>query len=439
MAAILIVDDEPGIREFLADALASDEHETTQAADGIDALRHLHARAFDLMITDLKLPGSLDGVDLLRTARREQPEMEVIVLTAYGTVETAVEAMKLGAFDYLEKPVESPGELRLLVSRALERRKLVAKDEVQRAIRRIPPLTYGDPAMQPVAKALERVAPTNSTVLLLGESGTGKELVAEAIHQRSPRAGGPFVPVNCAAISETLMESEIFGHEKGAFTGATAARRGRLELADGGTLFLDEIGELKSELQAKLLRVLQDGRFERVGGTRTIEADVRWIAATNRDLSAMVAGGEFREDLYHRLAVFPIHLPPLRDRRQDVLPLAETLLARISAQLGRPPLRLDDGARDRILQAAWPGNVRELANALERAAILADGDVLRGQDLQVLTAVPRTRSASTLEEIEREAIRRALEEVSGNRRRAAERLGMGERTLYDKIKRYGIS
>jgi two-component system response regulator AtoC len=439
MAAILIVDDEPGIREFLADALASDEHETTQAADGIDALRHLHARAFDLMITDLKLPGSLDGVDLLRTARREQPEMEVIVLTAYGTVETAVEAMKLGAFDYLEKPVESPGELRLLVSRALERRKLVAKDEVQRAIRRIPPLTYGDPAMQPVAKALEKVAPTNSTVLLLGESGTGKELVAEAIHQRSPRAGGPFVPVNCAAISETLMESEIFGHEKGAFTGATAARRGRLELADGGTLFLDEIGELKSELQAKLLRVLQDGRFERVGGTRTIEADVRWIAATNRDLSAMVAGGEFREDLYHRLAVFPIHLPPLRDRRQDVLPLAETLLARISAQLGRPPLRLDDGARDRILQAAWPGNVRELANALERAAILADGDVLRGQDLQVLTAVPRTRSASTLEEIEREAIRRALEEVSGNRRRAAERLGMGERTLYDKIKRYGIS
>jgi two-component system response regulator FlrC len=438
MAAILIVDDEPGIREFLADALAGDEHETTQAADGIDALRHLHARAFDLMITDLKLPGSLDGVDLLRTARREQPEMEVIVLTAYGTVETAVEAMKLGAFDYLEKPVESPGELRLLVSRALERRKLVAKDEVQRAIRRIPPLTYGDPAMEPVAKALEKVAPTNSTVLLLGESGTGKELVAEAIHQRSPRAGGPFVPVNCAAISETLMESEIFGHEKGAFTGATAARRGRLELADGGTLFLDEIGELKSELQAKLLRVLQDGRFERVGGTRTIEADVRWIAATNRDLSAMVAGGEFREDLYHRLAVFPIHLPPLRDRRQDVLPLAETLLARISAQLGRPPLRLDDGARERILQAAWPGNVRELANALERAAILADGDVLRGQDLQVLTAVPRTRSASTLEEIEREAIRRALEEVSGNRRRAAERLGMGERTLYDKIKRYGI-
>ena len=439
MASILIVDDEPGIREFLADALASDDHETTQAADGVDALRHLHARAFDLLITDLKLPGPLPGVDLLRSARREQPEMEIIVLTAYGTVETAVEAMKLGAFDYLEKPVSSPGELRLLVARALERRKLVAKDEVQRAIRRIPPLTYGDPAMQPVTKALEKVAPTSSTVLLLGESGTGKELVAEAIHQGSPRSGGPFVPVNCAAISDTLMESEIFGHEKGAFTGATAARRGRLELAEGGTLFLDEIGELKPELQAKLLRVLQDGRFERVGGTRTIEVDVRWIAATNRDLAAMLAGGEFREDLYHRLAVFPIHLPALRERRQDILPLAETLLARVSAELGRPPLRLDAGARERILQAAWPGNVRELANALERAAILADGDVLRGEDLQVLTTVPKTRSAGTLEEIERDAIRRALDEANGNRRRAAERLGMGERTLYDKLKRYGIS
>ena len=435
MASILIVDDEPGIREFLADALASDGHDATSAADGVDALRHLHARAFDLMITDLKLPGPLTGVDLLRSARREQPEMEVIVLTAYGTVETAVEAMKLGAFDYLEKPVSSPGELRLLVSRALERRKLVAKDEVQREIRRIPPLTYGDPTMQPVTRALEKVAPTGSTVLLLGESGTGKELVAEAIHERSPRAGGPFVPVNCAAIADTLMESEVFGHEKGAFTGATAARR---ELADGGTLFLDEIAELKLELQAKLLRVLQDGRFERVGGTRTIEVDVRWIAATNRDLTAMLNGGEFREDLYHRLAVFPIHLPPLRERRQDIIPLAETLLARVSAELGRPPLRLGEGARQRILEATWPGNVRELANALERAAILADGDVLRGEDLQVLTTVPKTRSAGTLEEIEREAIRRALEEVSGNRRRAAERLGMGERTLYDKLKRYGI-
>jgi two-component system response regulator FlrC len=442
MPSILIVDDEPGIREFLADALAGDGHEPVQAADGAAGLRELHARAFDLMITDLKMPGALDGIDLLRAARSEQPDMEVIVLTAHGSVESAVEAMKLGAFDYLQKPLSSPAELRLLVARALERRALVAKDEVQRQIRRIPELTYGDPVMQPVVKAIERVAPTSSTVLLLGETGTGKELVAQAIHEQSPRASHPFVPVNCAAISETLMESEIFGHEKGAFTGATTARRGRLELADDGTLFLDEIGELKLELQAKLLRVLQEQRFERLGGTRTIHVDVRWIAATNRNLEAMIAAGQFREDLYHRLAVFPIRLPPLRERRQDILPLAEALLARLSADLGRPPLRLDDVARKRIQQGTWPGNVRELSNALERAAILADGDTLRGQDLQVSTVLPSggvAPTTGTMDEIEAEAIRRALREMGGNRRRAAERLGMPERTLYDKLKRYGIS
>jgi two-component system response regulator FlrC len=442
MPSILIVDDEPGIREFLADALAGDGHEPVQVVDGAAALRELHARAFDLMITDLKMPGALDGIDLLRAARSEQPDMEVIVLTAHGSVESAVEAMKLGAFDYLQKPLSSPAELRLLVARALERRALVAKDEVQRQIRRIAPLTYGDPVMRPVVKAIERVAQTSSTVLLLGETGTGKELVAQAIHEQSPRASHPFVPVNCAAISETLMESEIFGHEKGAFTGAATARRGRLELADGGTLFLDEIGELKLELQAKLLRVLQERRFERLGGTRTIHVDVRWIAATNRNLEAMVAagGGQFREDLYHRLAVFPIRLPPLRERRQDILPIAEALLARLSADLGRPPLRLDDVARKRIQQGTWPGNVRELSNALERAAILADGDTLHGHDLQVSTVLPSGGAATTgtMEEIEAEAIRRALLEVGGNRRRAAERLGMPERTLYDKLKRYGI-
>jgi two-component system response regulator FlrC len=355
-------------------------------------------------------------------------------------VDTAVEAMKLGAFDYLQKPLSSPGELRLLTRRALERRTFVAKDEVQRQIRKIPPLTYGDAAMRPVVQAIERVATTSSTVLLLGETGTGKEVVAQAIHERSPRAAHPFVPVNCAAISETLMESEIFGHEKGAFTGASSARRGRLELADGGTLFLDEIGELKLELQAKLLRVLQERSFERLGGMRTIHVDVRWIAATNRNLEAMVSAGQFREDLYHRLAVFPIRLPPLRERRQDILPLAEALLARLSADLGRPALRLDDVARTRILQGAWPGNVRELTNALERAVILADGDTLRGDDLQVSTTLPSSgSSAGTMEEIEAEAIRRALQEVGGNRRRAAERLGMPERTLYDKLKRYGIT
>jgi two-component system response regulator FlrC len=439
MANILVVDDERGIREFLVDALEVNGHDVAQAADGIDALRVVRDRAFDLMLTDLKMPGALTGIDLLRQLKSEQPDTEVIVMTAHGTVETAVEAMKLGAYDYLQKPIGSPAELRLIVARALERRRLRAKDEIRRQRDAVPPLSYGDPVMQPVITALEKVARTNSTVLLLGESGTGKEVAARTIHERSPRNDGPFVPVNCAAISETLMESEIFGHEKGAFTGASAARRGRLELADGGTLFLDEIGELKLELQAKLLRVIQERRFERVGGTRTIEVDVRWIAATNRNLHQMVAARTFREDLYHRLAVFPIRLPPLRERRRDLLPLAEALLARLASELRRPSLKLDDEARERIEKGAWRGNVRELGNALERAAILADGDVVRGEDFQVAMASPLADiSGGTMEDIERGAIERALSETGGNRRRAAERLGIGERTLYDKIKRYGI-
>jgi two-component system, NtrC family, response regulator AtoC len=439
MAYILIVDDEIGIREFLADALEDEGHRTTLAEDALTALHHLHGRAFDLMLTDLRMPGALDGMDLVRNVRAELPEMEVIVLTAHGSVDTAVEAMKLGAFDFLQKPIGSPAELRMLVNRALERRTLMAmKAASDQESDRIPPLSYGDPVMAPVVRALEKVAPTSSSVLLLGESGTGKEIAARTIHRRSRRGSGPFIAVNCAAISDTLMESEIFGHEKGAFTGATTSRRGRLELADGGTLFLDEIGELKPEFQAKLLRILQDRRFERVGGSRTIEVDVRWVAATNRDLEEMVRIGRFREDLYHRLAVFPIRLPPLRDRHHDLLPIAEALLARIGADLGRPPLRLDDAARSRISAARWPGNVRELGNALERAAILAEGSVIRADDIMIAGTHEREESIRTMSEVEREAIQQALDEVGGNRRLAAERLGIGVRTLYDKLKRYHI-
>jgi two-component system, NtrC family, response regulator AtoC len=441
MGSILIVDDERGIREFIAEALADAGHDTVAAADGTEALRCLQERAFDLMITDLRMPGGLSGMDLLRRAQAELPDMEVIVLTAHGTVDTAVEAMKLGALDYLQKPVSSPNELRLVVARALERRSLLAlKDRSAREAQPMPPLGYGDPAMEPVLKAIERVAPTNSTVLILGESGTGKEVAARTVHLRSPRCDGPFVPVNCAAISENLMESEIFGHEKGAFTGATSARRGRLELADGGTLFLDEIGELKPALQAKLLRVLQDRRFERVGGTRTMEANVRWIAASNRDIEAMVSAGDFREDLYHRLAVFPIRLPPLRERPRDILPLADTLLARIRAELTRPTLRLGEDVKRHLLEASWPGNIRELANALERAAILAEGDQIKVADL-ALEYTPHTKPAAgnrTMAGIEEDAIRQALVDAGGNRRQAAQRLGIGVRTLYEKLKRYGI-
>jgi two-component system, NtrC family, response regulator AtoC len=440
MARILVVDDEEGLRDLVAESLERDGHTAVKAEDGQAAAAALGRQSFDLMVTDLRMPGPIDGMALLRRARADLPEMEVVVLTAYGSVETAVEAMRLGAFDYLQKPIDSPAQLRLLVTRALERRSLLTlKDRSARETPALPPLTYGDPAMAPVVAMLRKVAPTDTTVLLLGESGTGKEVAARTIHALSPRAAGPFVAVSCAAVAETLIESELFGHEKGAFTGATSARRGRVELADGGTLFLDEIAELKLELQTKLLRVLQERRFERVGGTRTIAANVRWIAATNRELEDMLRAGTFREDLYHRLAVFPVRLPPLRERRHDLAPLAETLLARTAAQLGRPGLRLDEGASQRIADGDWPGNVRELANALERAAILAEGNVILARDLVPDRRAPRAAGAiRPIAEIERDAIEQALAASNGNRRLAAERLGIGVRTLYEKLKRHAI-
>ncbi len=449
MARILVADDEPGLREFVVDALALDEHVVVPAPDGRAAAKLLDERGFDLVITDLKMPG-LDGMALLRKVRAEQPEVEVIVMTAHGTVDNAVEAMKLGAFEYLQKPLSGPDELRLLVARAAEHRGLrdrVAGDARHaEAIGGAFPLTYGDPVMKPVVDAIDKVARTNATVLLLGESGTGKEVAARNLHALGSRATKPFMAINCAALSEQLLESELFGHEKGAFTGATERKRGRLELADGGTFFLDEVGELKPELQAKLLRVLQERRFERVGGSRTLEVDLRWVAATNRDLRGMIDAGTFREDLYHRLAVFPIKLPPLRDRKQDLLPIAKSLLGRIAADLKTSVPRLTPAAEQRLLAATWRGNVRELANALERAAILADGAAIDASHVWLDEPSGGTQAAPAvgqgvvkpLAELEREAILAALASVDGNRRRAAELLGIGERTLYDKLKKYGV-
>ncbi len=443
MARILVADDEPGIREFITDSLELDEHTVVAAKDGKIAAKLLDERGFDLVLTDLKMPG-LDGMALLRKVRAEQPEVEVIVMTAHGTVDNAVEAMKLGAFEYLQKPISGPDELRLLVARAVERRGL--RDRVDGAERHHvaagPPLTYGDPAMKPVVEAIEKVARTAATVLLLGESGTGKEVAARAIHAQSPRAAKPFMAINCAALSEQLLESELFGHEKGSFTGATERKRGRLELAEGGTFFLDEVGELKPELQAKLLRVLQERQYERVGGSRTLESDLRWIAATNRDLRAMIDAGAFREDLYHRLAVFPIKLPPLRERRHDLIPLARALLVRIASDLKRSVPKLTAAAEHRLAEASFRGNVRELANTLERAAILADGDSIDASHIWIEdsgTPLAKTDGAvRPLAELEREAILHALTVVDGNRRRAAELLGIGERTLYDRLKKYGV-
>ena len=442
MARILVADDEAGIREFLSDALAADGHEVVLAGDGDEAARLVDQRSFDLVLTDLKMPGR-DGMALLRKLRAEQPEVQVVVLTAHGTVDSAVEAMKLGAFDYLRKPIGGPDELCLLAGRALERRRLLDLEaRAERGAAGEPRLSHGDPAMAPVEQAIEKVARTSATVLLLGESGTGKEVAARVIHSLSDRRARPFMAVNCAAITETLLESELFGHEKGAFTGANERRRGRIELSDGGTFFLDEVAELRPELQAKLLRVIQERRFERVGGTRTIEVDVRWIAATNRDLQAMMSEGRFREDLYHRLAVFPIRLPPLRERPGDIIPLARTMLQRIAAELKRPQLELSPAAERKLLTWRWPGNVRELANALERAAILADGPRIDEEHVWLEPggggAAAPADDLRPLADLERDAIARALRAVGGNRRRAAELLGIGERTLYDKLKRYEL-
>jgi two-component system, NtrC family, response regulator AtoC len=442
MGHILIAEDESGLRRFLTEALESDGHDVVAVEDGNAALAALRQSGFDVLVTDLNMP-RVDGMTLVRTLRGEQPDVEIIVLTAFGEVATAVEALKLGAFDYREKPLRSPNELRALVAGAIARRTALARAgeaPASVAFRGDVQLTWGAPAMVPVVDAIERVARSSATVLLEGESGTGKEIFARTIHHRSTRAAKPFLAINCAVLSANLIESELFGHEKGAFTGAHVQRRGRVELADGGTLFLDEVAELAPSLQAKLLRVLEEKSFERVGGSKSIQVDVRWIAATHRPLAAMVQAGTFREDLYHRLAVFPVAIPPLRERSQDIIPLAEMLLTQLAD--GRATPKLADAAKARLLSSAWPGNVRQLRNALERAMILHDGPVLDAALFAEAMLPPESRvntqlaADPSLEGLERQAIMNALTAVGGNRRAAAARLGIGLRTLYEKLKRY---
>ncbi len=422
---ILVVEDRDSLRRMLELALRQEGYEVVAAADGAAALARLAERSFALVLTDLKLP-DLSGIEVLAASRQAQPRVPVVVLTGYGTVGTAVEAMKLGAFDFLEKPLEID-DLTRLIERAIGEPDEAPLFRVAGA----PPIVGAHPRLRAAIRLLQRVGPTESTVLLTGESGTGKELFARAIHSLSPRRGGPCVALNCAAIPEALIENELFGHEKGAFTGADRRQAGRFEAAAGGTLFLDEIGELPLAVQGKVLRALEERTFERVGGGRTQRADVRLVAATNRDLAGMVDDGEFRTDLFFRLNVFPIELPPLRERASDIPLLARHLLAEIARRHHAEPPRLEEEAAGLLAAEPWPGNVRELANVLERAVILAEGPALRAADLRPLLHPLASPG-------DRERIRQALVTADGDKREAAESLGISYRALLRKIKEHDL-
>jgi DNA-binding NtrC family response regulator len=446
MATILLVDDEPSARTTMALLLRRRGHRVIEAADVGGATKALAETAFEVVVTDLRMPDG-DGLDVLQAARAHCPEADVILLTAYAGWESAKEAIRLGAFDYFEKGRE-PDELLHRIERAVEDKALRRENENLRAqVRerfRLPGLVASSAEMAQVLDLVERVAPTDATVLIRGESGTGKEIIAKALHQASNRAGGRFVAINCGALPEALLESEIFGHVKGAFTGAGANKKGLFEEAHGGTLFLDEIGEMTSGLQVKLLRALQSGEVRPVGSTQFITVDARVVAATNRDLEPMIRQGLFREDLFYRLNVIPIVLPPLRERREDIPLMAEHFLARFAQRQGRV-LRLTAGATDRLLRYAWPGNVRELENAMERLAILARHETIEPGDLPphigaglALGSAPGLAAEQTLADAERAHIIQILERYGWNHSRAAEALGIGRTTLWRKLKDYGI-
>ena len=458
-ARILIVEDKDSLRTMLRHALESEGHDVVEVRDQAEATRALQEQQLSLVLTDLRLPEG-DGFGVLRCAKESGEDLPVIVMTAYGTLEDAVRAMKAGALDFLAKPVD-PDHLLLLVRRALEQRRIVNENlllKEELAVRRGAPQLVGeDPALRKVFQSLQRAAATDTTVLIEGESGTGKELFARSLHALSERATQPFVAINCAAIPETLLETELFGHEKGAFTGAVARKPGKFEMAHRGTLFLDEIGDLPLPLQAKILRALEEKRFERVGGTQSVQVDVRLVAATNRGLRSQVAARRFREDLFFRLSVFPIVVPPLRERKGDIVRLAHYFVDRLCRDMKKRPLTLSPEAIVTLQEYHWPGNVRELQNCIERAVILAEGDAMQPRHLNLSFVDPAdappppdvwadfdfsgslvevTRRATA--EVERRKIQQVLTEVEGNKGRAAELLGITFKGLTSKIKEYGI-
>lgn len=450
MASVLIVEDKDSLRTMLEEMLSGEGWSVTGVGSGSAAIERLRAGGrLDLVLTDWRLPGA-DGLEVLDAARALDPTLPVIVMTAFGSIQTAVDAMKRGAEDFITKPVD-PDLLRLLVARAIERR--TGRREsllfAEAQSRLVPPIVGGSASLKSVQAEAERVAATDAAVLLEGESGTGKELFARAIHELSSRRRRAFVAINCAAIPDTLLESELFGHDRGAFTGASSRRLGKFELADGGTVFLDEIGELTPTTQAKLLRVLQEKSFHRVGGTVPIQVDVRVITASNRPLDRLVAAGLFREDLYYRVRVFPIRIPPLRERPEDIDPLIDWFLGRLPGELKKKPLALDAAARERLRGYEWPGNVRELRNCLERAIILAEDGIIEERHLRLSPDAPAPSigpGEETLEDVRRRGARsaerlclaRALERAGGDRTAAAQALKLSPRRLEAKLREHGM-
>jgi two-component system, NtrC family, response regulator AtoC len=460
---VLIVDDEPNLRKILAAQLSRDGYDVLLAEDGEQGLALLKEHHIDLVITDLKMP-KVDGMTLLREAIRDQPELPIVMITAHGTVDTAVEALKLGAFDYLTKPFDKD-EVRQIVAKALKTREL-AGEEATTEPKDVPGARFGiigeSPGLTEVYNVLERVADSPTTVLITGESGTGKELVARALHDHSSRKGKPFIKVNCAAIPKELIESELFGYERGAFTGAVTSKPGRFELANGGTLFLDEIGEIPVEMQVKLLRALQESEFERVGGIKTMRVDVRLVAATNRDLKKLISQSAFREDLFYRLNVVSIRLPALRERVTDIPLLVEHFLTKFNERLKKNVSGVDNEALDLLAAYSWPGNIRELENVMERAVLFCDGNKLRIEDLPAelrgvtpsgsmlpppdpvdLGSLPpegglKEHVKVAMSRLERDLVSRALKQTNNNVTHAARLLKISRKGLQLKMKELGL-
>ena len=441
---ILVVDDEEIVRSSLVDWLREDGYHAEAAENGFEALEKLREKPWDIALVDLKMP-KMDGLELMERMKELKPDIQVIIITAYATVHTAVQAMKMGAYDYLVKPF-NPEEISLLINRLIESKELVKeisylRKELAKQYQ-FHDLISKSPKMQKIFEFARTVAKSNSNILILGESGTGKELLARAIHNESLRAAGPFVAVSCVALPETLLESELFGHEKGAFTDAVTQKKGKFELAHGGTLFLDEIGDISPKLQLNLLRVLQEKEFTRVGGTKPIKVDVRIIAATNRDLKKAVDEGKFRDDLYYRLNVISIQIPPLRERKEDIPLLVHRFIEKFNIELGKRVEKISEEALKTLMKYDWPGNVRELENVIERAMVITKGTLIKPEDIQI-SAEPSKEvrvegEDKSLRAVERAHIQRVLEENDWNIQRSAQILGIDRVTLYKKIKKYGL-